>query len=53
MHICLTPEELFPMVMNLMSNKDFNDALHAGVRGGLIRVGEHNGKKGLMLAAKQ
>jgi hypothetical protein len=53
MHQCLTPEELFPMVMNLMSNKDFNDALHAGVRGGLIRVGEHQGKKGLMLAAKQ
>lgn len=53
MHQCLTPEELFPMVMNLMSNKEFNEALYAGTRGGIFRVGELAGKKGLILAAKQ
>lgn len=47
-HGFLTPDELWQKVMNLMSQRDFEDAVRAAHRGGLLKVGEKNGKRGLV-----
>lgn len=47
-HGFLTPDELWTKVMNLMSQRDFEDAIRAAHRGGLIKVGEKNGKRGIV-----
>ena len=44
----LTTDELWKHVMNLMSQKDFEDALRSAIRGGLVLVKDGpNGRKGL------
>lgn len=51
-HGVLTPEELYPMVMNLMSTREFREACFAAKEGGLIHVGDLNGKKGFIATKK-
>ncbi len=46
----LTADDLWKKVMNLMTQKDFAEAISAAHRGGLIRVADVNGKKGLVIA---
>lgn len=40
-HKMLTSDELWTLVGSIMSQKDFNDAVHAAVRGGALRVIHH------------
>jgi len=47
-HGLLTVDELWAFVINLMDRRDFEMALRAGIKAGILRVGELNGKKGLM-----
>lgn len=45
----ITPDDLWQKVMNIMSHKDFREALHAASRANLIRVGEKHGQRGLVI----
>lgn len=42
-----TSDELWRLVMNTMSQRDFEEALKAAVRGGLLAVSRKNGKVGV------
>lgn len=49
-HGFLTSDELFKLVMNVMSQKDFIEALQAAVRGGLFNITTRDGRKGVVLS---
>jgi len=46
----MTMDELWKKVMNLMSNQDFENAIRAALRAGLVSVIEKGGRKGLGLS---
>jgi|SRR3990167_1157623 len=48
-HGFLTSDKLWTLVMNLMSQKDFNDAIVGAVRGGLLKIEHRNGERGVVL----
>jgi hypothetical protein len=50
-HGFVTLDELWQKVMNLMNQRDFNEAIRAAHRGGLIRVVQQNGRDGIAPAS--
>lgn len=48
-HEWLTADELWKCVMNLMSQKDFEEALKAAIRGDLLKISRRNGRAGVSL----
>lgn len=52
-HEWLPSEEIWRLVMNLMSHKEFDTALKAAVMGGLLKVEIREGKKGVKAPPKE
>jgi hypothetical protein len=50
-HGFLTADQLWKCVMNLMSLKDYEDALRAGLKGGTLCVAQNGHAQGIALAA--
>lgn len=46
-HTFLTPDQLWTFVMNIMSQKEFNEAIQSAVRGGLLKVVERKCSDGI------
>lgn len=46
-HSFLTADQLYSYVRNIMTQRDFTEALSSAVRGGLLKVVERNGVKGV------
>ena len=51
-HHFLTADQLWKCVMNLMNLKDFEEALRAGLKGGMICVATNGVQQGIALAAQ-
>lgn len=50
-HGFLTSDQIWQKVMNIMSQKDFEEALKSAVRGGLVKVEMRNGRPGVVPTA--
>ena len=44
----MTSNDLWKLVMNIMSQREFNEALQAAIRGGLLTVTKQNGQLGVI-----
>lgn len=49
-HSFLTADQLYKLVQNIMSQKDFDESIKAAIRGGMLNVEVHNGARGVVPA---